>query len=59
MSKSRKPPIGRRGFLKSAAASAAAVVAEPHVAHTHADQERDHEHQAVPSDLTLRVKALD
>jgi nitrile hydratase len=32
-------------------------VPEPHAAHTHAHQ--DHDHQAVPSDLTLRVKALE
>jgi nitrile hydratase len=61
MSKLGKAPVGRRGFLKSAAASAAALVSEPHVAHTHAlqDHDHDHEHQAVPSDLTLRVKALE
>jgi nitrile hydratase len=35
------------------------VVPEPHVAHSHAHQDHDHEHQAVPSDLTLRVKALE
>jgi nitrile hydratase len=57
MAKVKKGPVGRRGFLKGAAASAAALVSEPHVAHTHAHQ--DHEHQAVPSDLTLRVKALE
>ena len=31
MAKSRKPPVGRRGFLKSAAAGAAALVAGPQV----------------------------
>ena len=41
----------RRGFLLSAGAVAA---------HDHAHaQESDHQHQAVPSDLTLRVKALE
>jgi nitrile hydratase len=61
MSKSRKAPIGRRGFLKNAAAGAAALVSEPHVAQTHAlqDHAHGHDHQAVPSDLTLRVKALE
>ena len=59
MAKFRKGPVGRRGFLRGAAASAAALVSEPHVAHTHAHQDHDHEHQAVPSDLTLRVKALE
>jgi len=59
MAKVKKGPVGRRGFLKGAAASAAAIVSEPHVAHTHAHQDHDHDHQAVPSDLTLRVKALE
>jgi nitrile hydratase len=59
MAKSRNDPVGRRGFLKGAAASAAAMAAEPHVAQADAHQDRDHEHQAVPSDLTLRVKALE
>jgi nitrile hydratase subunit alpha len=67
MSRSKKPPVGRRGFLKGAAASAAAIVAEPHAAHTHAHEDHGHDHghdhdhdrQAVPSDLTLRVKALE
>jgi nitrile hydratase subunit alpha len=48
-------PVGRRGFLKTAAASAAAFAADSHGA----DAQHDHEHQAVPSDLTLRVKALE
>src|SRR5256712_7521190 len=59
MAKVKKGPVGRRGFLKGAAASAAAIVSEPHVAHTHAHQDHDHDHQAVPADLTLRVKALE
>jgi nitrile hydratase subunit alpha len=59
MAKSRNDPVGRRGFLKGAAASAAAMAAEPHSAQAAAHQDRDHEHQAVPSDLTLRVKALE
>src|SRR5256885_13997653 len=59
MAKVKKGSVGRRGFLKGAAAGAAALVSEPHVAHTHAHQDHDHEHQAVPSDLTLRVKALE
>src|ERR1700682_2767040 len=60
MPKSSKRPVGRRGFLKNAVASAAAaIVSEPHAAHSHAHQEHGHEHQAVPSDLALRVKALE
>src|SRR2546423_12702576 len=56
MAKVKKGSVGRRGFLKGAAAGAAALVSEPHA---HARQDHDHEHQAVPSDLTLRVKALE
>ena len=63
MTKPKDAPVGRRGFLKgaaaSAAASAAAIVSPPHAAQAHADQDHPHEHQAVPSDLTLRVKALE
>ncbi len=42
----------RRGFLTAAGAAAAAQD------HVHA-QGHDHDHQAVPSDLTLRVKSLE
>jgi len=59
MAKPKKTSVGRRGFLKSAAASAAALAAEPHVAHAHSHPDHDHDHQVVPSDLTLRVKALE
>ena len=59
MAKSKKGPVGRRGFLKGAAASAAAMVAEPQTGHADTHQDHDHDHQAVPSDLTLRVKALE
>jgi len=44
--------VDRRGFLKGLAASAATPAA------MHA-QDHDHDHQAVPSDLTLRTKALE
>jgi nitrile hydratase subunit alpha len=46
----------RRDFLTSAAAAAGAAAAG--AGHSHA-QEAGHEHQAVPSDMTLRVKALE
>jgi len=59
MAKSKRGPVGRRGFLKGAAAGAAALVGEPHTAHAHTHQDPDHDHQAVPSDLALRVKALE
>ena len=52
-------PVGRRGFLKGAAATAAAMAAETHVGHAHEPHDHDHEHQAVPSDVALRVKALE
>jgi len=45
----------RRSFLMTAATAAGAVAAHE-LAH---GQEHDHEHQAVPSDLTLRVKSLE
>ena len=49
----------RRGFLK-AAVTAAGAAATPDVAHAQGPgQDPGHEHQAVPSDLTLRVKSLE
>ncbi len=53
--------IGRRGFLKGAAASAASFAADPHMASAHHDQEHDHDHdhQVVPADIALRVKAIE
>ena len=62
MSKSRKSSAGRRGFLKKAAAGAAALATGSQAGHaaqqTHKHDD-DHDHQAVPSDMTLRVKALE
>jgi nitrile hydratase len=43
----------RRGFLATAGAAAT-----PNLGHAQ-DHDHDHAHQAVPSDLTLRVKALE
>ena len=49
----------RRGFLK-AAMTAVGSAATPQVAHAKVeDQTPGHDHQAVPSDLTLRVKSLE
>ena len=45
----------RRHFITTAV-TAAGVAATPGLSHAH---EHDHEHQAVPSDPTLRVKALE
>jgi nitrile hydratase len=44
----------RRGFLKTAATAAGAAAAKGEPAHA-----QGHDHQAVPSDLTLRVKSLE
>src|SRR6059058_3145158 len=51
-------PVDRRGFLKGAVSSAAAFVVEPPAAGS-SDAVQDHTHQVVPSDLTLRVKAIE
>ncbi len=45
----------RRDFLKTAATAAGAAAAQD-LAHA---QQPDHDHQAVPADLTLRVKSLE
>ena len=50
-------PTTRRDFLAATAATAGAAIT-PDLTHPH-QHEQDHEHQAVPSDLTLRVKALE
>lgn len=47
--------VDRRAFLKSAAVGVAGA-ATPGSAHAH---HHDHDHQEVPSDLTLRTKALE
>jgi nitrile hydratase len=47
----------RRDFLTGAVTAAGAAVT-PNLSHAH-QHEHDHEHQAVPSDPTLRVKALE
>src|SRR5271166_5616845 len=49
--------LDRRGILKTAAASTAAATV-PTVVQSK-DDEHDHDHQAVPSDPALRVKALE
>ena len=54
--------MGRRKSLKKAAAGAAGVVSTPKsgkTQQTEHDHDHDHAHQAVPSDHTLRVKALE
>jgi len=55
MAESEKSSVDRREFLKGVAAGAVAA-ARPATAHA---QDHAHDHQDVPSDLTLRVKALE
>src|SRR6266850_332726 len=55
MAESEKSSVDRQEFLKGVAAGAVAP-ATPATAHA---QDHAHDHQDVPSDLTLRVKALE
>jgi len=65
MTNSTDDKLGRRSFLKGAAKTAAigatAITGQPSM--TNAQQtdsnEQDHDHQAIPSDIALRVKALE
>jgi nitrile hydratase subunit alpha len=61
MANAADKPVGRRKFLSDAAAGAAGLVATPHVGSaTPADlQKTDQGQQTVPSDVALRVKALE
>ena len=51
----------RRGFLKTAVTAAGAAAVPPALAQARTSDARDHvpEHQAVPSDVALRVKSLE
>ena len=57
MDEPNQDPVGRRGFLKSAAATAASAAAQAQA--VDAQDAPAHDHQAVPSDVTLRVKAIE
>ena len=57
MAESEKGSVDRRGFLKGVVAGAVGSAA-PGSAHAH-DHDHHHDHQDVPSDLTLRTKALE
>src|SRR5881296_1462620 len=59
MSKSKKTSVGRRKLLAGAAAGAAALISKPQGGKVQEPQDHDHDHQVVPSDLTLRTKALE
>src|SRR5437868_5788727 len=57
MPDSPKDPVGRRDFLRNAAAGAAGFV--PAIANAQQPPDHDHDTQVVPSDVALRVKALE
>jgi nitrile hydratase len=57
MAKSKNKRVGRRVFIKGAAASAAALASSSEASTV--QEQHDHDHQAVPSDVALRVKALE
>ena len=59
MAKSEEGADGRRKFLKGAAVTAAALVGQGQVGGAQQPSADDHEHQAVPADVALRVKALE
>jgi nitrile hydratase len=61
MSKAADRPVGRRKFLSEAAAGAAGLAATPHLGSAkQADlQAQNQGHQTVPSDVALRVMALE
>lgn len=57
MADAKTEAVDRREFLRGAAVGAAAFV--PGVANTQSPVAHDHDHQVVPSDVALRVKALE
>jgi nitrile hydratase subunit alpha len=61
MADTRQDPLDRREFLKGAAAGAAGFIpgAGGGQQSAPASDDHDHDHQAVPSDVALRVKALE
>ncbi len=61
MAKSQEGGVGRRDFLKGAAVTAGALVGQGQVAGAQqpAADDHEHEHQTVPSEIALRVKALE
>ena len=59
MSKSKKRAVGRRKFIKSVAIGAATLGAESPSGAAPQSSPQHEDHQAVPSDVALRVKALE
>ena len=58
MTKDHGDQVGRREFIGGAAAGAAGMITHSHVEHVHA-RGQDQDHQVMPSDPALRVKALE
>jgi nitrile hydratase len=56
---SREGPLDRRDFIKGATAGVAGMVTGARTGDAQEPHGHDHDHQAVPSELTLRVKALE
>ena len=59
MAKSKKGGVNRRKFLTGAAASAAGMAGQGQASTAPQTAGEEHEHQAVPDDIALRVKALE
>ena len=61
MSNAADKPVGRRKFLSEAAVGTAGLIAAPQIAAAEQAglQQPEQGHQAVPSDVALRVKALE
>ena len=60
MANAADQPVGRRKFLTDAAAGTAGLVAAPRIASSQTPAPgQSQDHQAVPSDVALRVKALE
>jgi nitrile hydratase len=59
MAKSKKTAVGRRKFIQGVAGGAASLAVESPLPAAQNPGDHQHEHQAVPSDIALRVKALE
>ena len=59
MAKTEEEAVGRRKFLKGAAVATASIVGQGRVVGAQQPPADDHEHQTVPSDIALRVRALE
>jgi len=55
----KKDSPDRRAFLKGAAMGAAGFIGEPHAVAAQQAQRPEHDHQTVPADVVLRIKALE